>query len=94
MINVGILVFLSLYFIRNEYNQIKSMGANYFLEPWNYIDLVPPVMVLLITMINALNISTDIESILKSSGSLFMWLKLLYFLRIYRTTGYLVRMIV
>jgi len=64
------------------------------MEPWNYIDLVPPVMVLLITIINALNISTSIESILKSMGSLFMWLKLLYFLRIYRTTGYLVRMIV
>ena len=64
------------------------------MEPWNYIDLVPPVMVLLITMINALNISTAIESILKSMGSLFMWLKLIYFIRIYRTTGYLVRMIV
>jgi len=64
------------------------------MEPWNYIDLVPPVMVLLITMINTLSISTPIESVLKSMGSLFMWLKLLYFMRIYRTTGYLVRMIV
>jgi hypothetical protein len=94
VINVGFLVVLSLYFIRNEYNQIQSMGINYFMEPWNYIDLVPPVMVLLITMINALSINTPFESILKSMGSFFMWLKLLYFLRIYRTTGYLVRMIV
>jgi hypothetical protein len=31
---------------------------------------------------------------MKSLGSLLLWLKLLYFLRIYRSTGYLVRMIV
>lgn len=87
--------------MRNEYFQylqIKASGANYFTDPWNYIDSVPPVMVLLIAIMNVLKINTQaaesIESIMKSLGSLFMWLKLLYFLRIYPTTGYLVRMIV
>ncbi len=70
------------------------MGTAYFMEPWNYIDLVPPIMVLLITLINWFDIDISFEPILKSLGSLFMWLKLLYFMRIYRTTGYLVRMIV
>ena len=87
--------------MRNEYFQylqIKASGANYFTDPWNYIDSVPPVMVLLIAIMNVLKINTQaaesIESIMKSLGSLFMWLKLLYFLRIYPATGYLVRMIV
>lgn len=56
LINVGFLVALSVYFIRNEYMQIQSMGTSYFMEPWNYIDLVPPIMVLLITLINAFDI--------------------------------------
>jgi hypothetical protein len=71
-----------------------NSGLKYLLEPWNYIDMVPPVVVLWIAVINSLGIDASLEGILKSVGSLFMWLKLLYFLRIYKTTGYLIRMIV
>ncbi len=94
LINIVFLVVLSIYFIKNEINQIMNSGLNYFMEPWNYIDLVPPITVLTIAGINFFAIDTSYESIIKSVGSLFMWLKLLYFLRIYKTTGYLVRMIV
>jgi hypothetical protein len=94
LVNIGLLIVLSIYFIKNEVNQIMNSGLKYLLEPWNYIDMVPPVVVLWIAVINSLGIDTSEEGILKSVGSLFMWLKLLYFLRIYKTTGYLIRMIV
>lgn len=67
---------------------------DYFKEPWNYIDLTPPIIVFAIAVINAGEIETPYESTLKSIGSLLMWLKLLYFCRINKTTGYLIRMIV
>lgn len=69
-------------------------GMSYFKDPWNYIDLAPPTFVITIAIINFVNIDTEWESTLKSIGSLLMWLKLLYFLRINKNTGYLIRMIV
>ena len=69
-------------------------GISYLRDPWNYIDLIPPLMVLLIACINFADIKSPWEDSLKSIGSLLMWLKLLYFCRINRHTGYLIRMIV
>lgn len=67
---------------------------DYFRDPWNYIDLTPPVIVLVIAFINIFGIDTLWEATFKSCGSLLMWLKLLYFCRVNKHTGYLIRMIV
>jgi ABC-type iron transport system FetAB permease component len=56
--------------------------------------LTPPFIVLAIAIINTTKIETEWEMMLKSVGSLAMWLKLLYFCRIYKHTGYLIRTIV
>lgn len=56
--------------------------------------MTPPLFILIIAIINATGVETDWESTLKSIGSLLMWLKLLYFCRINKNTGYLIRMIV
>jgi hypothetical protein len=92
-INLCLLVGFSGYFIRNEVRQILYQGWKYMLEAWNYIDLVPPVIVLLITFVNMSGIETSWEKTAKSIGSLAMWLKLLYFFRVNKSTGYLIRMI-
>lgn len=94
MINLAVLVLLSFYFLRNEFRQINFSGFSYFKDPWNYIDLAPPAFVISIAILNFSNIETVWESTLKSIGSLLMWLKLLYFLRINKHTGYLIRMII
>lgn len=94
LLNLTLLIVLSIYFLRNEVNQIIYSGMSYFKDPWNYIDLAPPIFVLTIAAINFSNIDTKWEATLKSIGSLLMWLKLLYFLRINKNTGYLIRMIV
>ena len=63
-------------------------------DSWNYIDLIPPIIVLLIAIINFFGLDSPWEDALKSIGSLLMWLKLLYFCRISRHSGYLIRMVV
>lgn len=56
-------------------------------------------MVLFIAILNYLAIGniidskSKLEATLKSVGSLFMWLKLLYFFRINKQAGYLIRML-
>lgn len=92
--NLVILILFSVYFLENEVRQIMDQKGEYFKEPWNYIDLIPPIIIFIIAIINFIGINTDWESALKSLGSLLMWLKLLYFCRIYKSTGYLIRMIV
>ena len=40
------------------------------------------------------HLSDDVERIVLSIVTFFMWFKFLYFLRIFKSTGYLIRMIV
>lgn len=93
-----LLIAQSAYFIRNEVRQILFQGSAYLLDSWNYIDLIPPIIVLTIAIMNFLHFfgvfDNPWEEGLKSIGSLLMWLKLLYFCRISRHAGYLIRMIV
>jgi hypothetical protein len=61
--NILILVILSLHFMRNEYFQYlqtKESGGNYFTGAWNYIDAMPPVMVLLIAIMSVLNVNSPV----------------------------------
>ncbi|TNV87078.1 hypothetical protein FGO68_gene14100 [Halteria grandinella] len=94
IMNLVALFLLSGYFLLNECRQISSVGASsYFKDPWNYIDFPPPLIVITIAIVSFAGIDSW-EAPFKSVGSLFMWLKLLYFLRLYDSTGYLIRMIV
>lgn len=83
-----------MYFLWNEVRQIKYQRFYYFTQAWNWIDLVPPFIILVISILNILEVKTDWEETVKSVGSLLMWLKLLYFCRVNKYTGYLIRMIV
>lgn len=40
------------------------------------------------------NVSEETDRILQSITTFFMWLKLLYFFRIFKNTGYMIRMII
>ena len=70
----------------------------YFYSVWNYIDFIPPVGIIVIAIIA---FSEDIESndtkairTIMSVITFFMWFKVLFFLRLFKPTGYLIRMIV
>ena len=87
-VNIAVLFVFSAYFIWTEITQIMLSRYSYFKDLWNYVDFTPPIVVMIIAIINVFEIDTKWESVLKSIGSLFMWLKMLYFLRINKQTGY------
>ena len=87
----------SLYFLQNEMRQLVSSGWEYFASFWNYIDFFPPILIIIVTSLK-LNIyynsnysGTYFLYTLHAVACMGMWLKLLYFLRIFKQTSYLVR---
>eukprot|EP00347_Sterkiella_histriomuscorum_P021861 403332513 len=97
LVNQILLCGLSVYFLFYEYRQMISAGLkDYLSSPWNYIDLTPPIIILSQAVLTFINRDGDFERILQtiqSLSSLLLWMKLLYFFRINKSTGYLIRMI-
>jgi hypothetical protein len=101
------LVVFSLYFLYLELMQIKNEGLKgYFYSFWNIVDIFPIIIVLTLYMLTAKDIihewdpETDagtrnrtIYACGYSIATLFLWLKFLYFLRIFDSFGFLVRAI-
>jgi hypothetical protein len=95
---VSILIVFALYFFGNEMRQLTSEGPRYFLSVWNYIDLIPPITLMIsLGLTLAERFGYEMSSLqvvlIQVISTFFMWTKFLYFLRIYESTGYLVRMI-
>lgn len=74
---------------------------------WNYLDIIPPILLLAFIPFELLgffdkvlvdgilvNPNGTLEATMQATMSLFLWLKLLYFLRIFQSTGYLIRIII
>ena len=96
------LILLSLFsgwFLINELRQMNwKITPEYFKCPWNLIDITPPFIILVVTVINLIlyektPFSKYLLRIFTSVGSLLMWLKLLYFCRLFESTSHLIRMI-
>lgn len=95
------LILLSFYLLGIEVYQMSLSGFNYFLSFWNYLDFIPPVMLLTFLVMANQNYFDDrnstvvsVEACMQATMSLMIWLKMLYFLRIFKTTGYLIRIII
>jgi hypothetical protein len=75
--------------------QLFNNGIDYFLSFWNYVDLLSPMMLVIITIIHLTGNDEKLsaQATLRCIATLLMWLKFLYFLRIFRMTGYLVRIL-
>ena len=43
---MGILIVQSIYFISIEVYQLYNNGLDYFSSFWNYLDLIPPILLL------------------------------------------------
>ena len=93
------LLIFSGYFISNEIRQIFREGLDYVLSVWNYSDLIGPAGVVFTCVLAILEyrgntVQIQLMAIVQSITTLFMWIKLLYFMRIFRHTGYLIRMLI
>lgn len=96
---VIILYVFSVYFLLNEGYQIINQGVDYFLTFWNYSDLCSPVFIIVVISyeLRLIHDNTYVKPAgvvtLHSIACLLMWLKFFYFLRIFRHTGYFIRML-
>eukprot|EP00347_Sterkiella_histriomuscorum_P022786 403337167 len=95
---LAVVVLFATYFLSNEMVQLRNNGLEYFTDVWNYIDIIPPVGIFTISVMilmgaNGVEINIHYQRSLIAIISFFMWMKLLYFLRIFRSTGYLIGMI-
>jgi len=71
-------------------------GLHYFKSVWNYIDIITPTIILNLLIINGFDVTLGygLERILQAVGVFFMWFKFLYFFRIFKSFGYLTRLII
>jgi hypothetical protein len=80
-------------------------GLGYFTEVWNYLDILPPVMIYIFLFMDLEGYFEDkdadgnlthmtTKAVMQAVMSLLIWLKYLYFLRIFESTGYLIRIII
>ncbi len=91
---------MSLYFVYLEARQLAYTGLKeYMSDFWNYFDVIPVLLVIVVVSTKlSVFYSEDFTFsphnflyTIHSLASLTMWLKLLYFLRLFEQTGYLIR---
>lgn len=86
----------SAYFLTNEFRQVYKLKFNYFGSVWNYSDLLGPILIIILISFHAKNMADPeyeipaIITTIHSVASLLLWIKFLYFLRIFKPTGYLI----
>ena len=88
----GLVILLSSYFLMIESKQLKNNGFGYFLVAQNYIEIIPLFFVLWSTFWASLD-GFEISYVFYLEQAVvifFFWMKILFFMRLFRTTGYLV----
>jgi len=95
LITAGVLLSFSLYFFLNEFKQFLDEGLNYFSSIWNYIDILCPLGVSLIVVFVFIDLKHhDTLVTIQGITTFCMWIKLFYFLRMFKATGFLIRIII
>ena len=94
-----VLTLFSIFFLRQEYRQVKLRKWSYLKDVWNYADFVPPCIILLLVAVDVFSHEYTQKLLklrygLEAVASLLMWLKIFYFLRIFRRTGFFVNMLI
>jgi len=96
MIIEEIMAVFSLYFLGLEILQVKSDGFAYFTSIWNFIDFIPPVVILSLYLLQEFygvlddfksedpnhERNKEIVAVCLSIATFCLWMKGLYFLRI------------
>ena len=85
----GMLFIWSCYFLYSESKQLKKEGINYLASPWNYLDFVPSILMIAFIIFELLGEfdgkekRLHLQGIMQATMTLLIWLKALYFLRIF-----------
>lgn len=92
--SMGVIVLESMYFLCIEIYQFSKNREEYFLSLWNYFDFIPPVLLMIfcplallgtfdITLDDGTRVYLNLETTMQATINLLIWLKFLYFLRIF-----------
>ena len=78
---------------------MKSLRWEYLGSLWNYADFVPPLLLILIVLLDVFTTSQgktvrSIRHAMQAFICFGMWVKVFYFLRIFRNTGFFVNMLI
>jgi hypothetical protein len=93
LVVMALLYFLSVYFFINESVQLTRLKLLYFVSGWNILDILVPILIIVLLSYHLCEMY--IEGFAKpqfmftvhSISSLFIWMKFLYFLRIFKQTS-------
>ncbi len=73
----------------------------HFTDPWNYLDIVPPVLIVTAEILNLFTHNDEasldyfrVVRTLYSITAFAMWLRLLYFFRIFEQTNFYIKMLI
>lgn len=103
---MAVIMLESLYFLCIEVYQFSKDPQNYFLSLWNYLDSIPPILLMIfcpLAIMGTFDIVDEetqqrkylnLETTMQATINLLIWLKFLYFLRIFQGTGYLIKTII
>jgi hypothetical protein len=81
---------------------MRSLGlGNYLKSPWSYLDLLPSIFVIVLVTVHII-VKHSLDgytahpflTTVHALASMLIWFKLIYFLRIFEQTGYLVRLLI
>lgn len=62
---------------------VAGLGK-YLTNPWNYLDIIPLVLITISIQFENLGLKPEFERPLNAVSCFFMWIKFLYFWRIFR----------
>ena len=96
------LVILGIYLLIFEFIQLFKQGFLYFLDFWNYIDVLPISFLLYLDYRsldytvedNPVSTQRSFAVITKAFASMLLFFKLIYFLRSSKSLGWLIRLVI
>lgn len=92
----GTIIFLCFYFLVFELKQVLNRGYHYFFDFWNYIEIVP-LLGIIFSMREARMegfIPTYTFFCIQTTIVFMLYVKMLFFMRLFRATGYLVHALI
>jgi hypothetical protein len=95
--NLIFLISLSIfatYFFANEVKQVLRDPIEYFQSIWNYVDIIPALGIYTLCLFSIIPVDPVVSGNLRALTAFFMWMKFLYFLRLFKKTSYLIHLII
>ncbi len=91
---IAFILLFWLYFLYIEVKQMVAHRMKYFKSFWNWIDMISLSLNIIYLISDLLLYEPGNMRNLSSIAILLMWLKMLYFLRLFAPTAALIRMVV